>query len=388
MEKIKIAYDWGVRHFIICVLYLLVSCTSEVETNDERIKALHLEVLPEISFPANNSQSDAKVLLGKTLFWDPILSGQKDVACATCHLPEYGYADGLDLSIGVGGVGAGILRTQTNNAIAPTPRNASTIINTGYNGLINAGQNYEPLNAVMFWDGRKKSLESQCIGPLSSFNTMRGNAYSAAVANDSVIQRLRNIPAYVTMFNEVFGPGQSITLENLSHAIASFERSIVSNNSPYDQYVKGNSNALTVEQEEGLLLFFGKANCSACHSGPMFSDYNFYNLGIPYNARILPDSGKNKTFLFRTPTLRNATLTAPYMHSGVYATLEQVLDHYDKGVSQNNAIITVDRKMRQLRLSAKEKQAIISFLDALTDTQYDQTRPQAVPSGLNPGGNL
>lgn len=374
---------------IFLVLFCqIIGCTSEVPSTTERIQLLNLGSLPDVTFPVNDPRSDAKEMLGKVLFWDPILSGQKDVACASCHLPEYGYGDGLDLSIGVGGIGAGTARVQSDITIPPTRRNAPTIMNAAYNGLLNSTQIYDPLKAIMFWDGRGRSLESQCLGPLASFNTMRGRAYSAVAANDSILERLRNIPEYVQLFNTAFGENESITIENLSRAIASFERTIVSNNSPYDQYVNGNVGAFTSEQEEGLLLFFGKANCSSCHSGPMFSDYNYYNLGIPYNNKIPADSGKNSAFLFRTPTLRNISLTAPYMHNGMHATLEEVLNHYSDGISKNSAIAKVDKKMKPLNLSEKEKRAIISFIEALTDNQYDKSIPSTVPSGLNPGGNL
>ncbi|HEU5289024.1 MAG TPA: cytochrome c peroxidase [Cyclobacteriaceae bacterium] len=373
---------------LLSLLIEITSCTPEVQTTAERIKTLHLEVLPEVSYPSNNTSGDSKVMLGKLLFWDPVLSGQKDVACVTCHLPNYGYGDGLDLSIGVGGVGVGVSRQQSDQSIPPTGRNAPSIINTAYNGLLNSTQHYDPLNGIMFWDGRRRSLEAQALGPFTSFNTMRGRAYGADVTYDSIIKRLKNIPEYVQLFTQAFGQSESVTIENLTQAIATFERSIVSNNSPYDQYVKGNANALSVDQEEGLLLFFGKANCSSCHSGPMFSDYNYYNLGVPFNSKIPADSGRNKKFLFRTPTLRNVTLTAPFMHSGVYATLEEVLEHYDGGISKNPAIERVDKKMVPLHLTAREKQALLSFLESLTDNQFDQTRPLTVPSGLKPGGNL
>jgi cytochrome c peroxidase len=377
---------YSLTGFIIS--WQIAACTSHVETNAERINALNLAELPPVEFPINNPKSDAKEMLGKMLFWDPILSGQKDVACASCHLPQYGYADGLDLSIGVGGVGSGVLRTQSDLTIPPAGRNAPSILNTAYNGLLNSAQIFDPLNSIMFWDGRNRSLESQCLGPFASFNTMRGRAYAAEVTNDSILKRLNNIPEYVQLFGDAFGEGTVLTMTNVAMAIASFERTIISDNSPYDQYIKGNTTILTREQEEGLLLFFGRANCSSCHSGPMFSDYNYYNLGIPFNAKIPPDSGRNKTFLFRTPTLRNVSLTAPYMHNGMYNTLEEVMDHYVDGKSKNPAIARVDKKMRPLNLTAAEKQAIISFLKSLTDEQFDKTVPTSVPSGLNPGGNL
>jgi cytochrome c peroxidase len=393
MYKMEIVYDGLTRTYflagILCLASLiLISCTSEVVSVDEKINALKLQVLPEMTFPVDNPQSGIKISLGKKLFWDPILSGQRDVACASCHLPNYGYSDGLDLSIGVGGKGEGRFRTQTDPTMATSGRNSPTIINSGYNGLLNSSQNYEPLNGIMFWDGRKKSLEAQCIGPLALFNTMRGRTYSAEVANDSIIQRLKKIPEYVSLFRESFGEGESLTIQNLARAVASFERSVVSNNSPYDQYVRGNADALSEKQQKGLLLFFGKANCSACHSGPMFSDFNYYNLGIPFNNKIEKDLGRNKAFLFRTPSLRNASITPPYMHSGVFATLEQVLEHYINGVSQNTDIPNVDKKIKSLSLSEEEKQAIISFIEALTDDHFDKSKPQSVPSGLSPGGSI
>lgn len=366
----------------------LTACTSDVQSNAERIKALNLGSLPEVPYPLDDPKNADQELLGKLLFWDPILSGQRDVACASCHLPEYGYGDGLDLSIGVGGIGAGIERIQSDITIPLTRRNAPTIINAAFNGLLNEEQTYDTKNAIMFWDGRSQSLESQCLGPLASFNTMRGRAYSAEAANDSILKRLRNIPEYVQRFNNAFGGDQSITIENLSRAIASFERSINNNNTPYDQYVRGDLTALSTEQEEGLLLFFGKAYCSSCHSGPMFSDYNYYNLGIPFNSKIPADSGRQSAFLFRTPTLRNASITSPYMHNGVYATLEEVLDHYSDGISKNPAISRIDKKMKPLNLTQAEKKAIISFIESLTDNQFDKSRPADVPSGLTPGGNL
>jgi cytochrome c peroxidase len=378
------------RYFLIGIFCLLcngiISCTSEFISNDEKINALKLQTLPAMAYPTDNPQSAIKVSLGKKLFWDPILSGQRDVACASCHLPNYGYSDGLDLSIGVGGRGAGVDRIQSEAEMPPSGRNSPTIINSGYNGLLNSTQSYDPLNGIMFWDGRKRSLETQCIGPLSLFNAMRGNAYPAALANDSVIQRLKKIPEYVGLFRQSFGEGESLTIENLARAVASFERSIVSNNSAYDQYVRGNSDALTKEQQKGLLLFFGKANCSSCHSGPMFSDFNYYNLGVPFNVKIEKDLGKDKAFLFRTPSLRNASITQPYMHSGVYATLEEVLEHYNQGVSRNIDIPDVDKKIHPLFLSEGEKQSIISFIKGLTDDQFDRSKPLTVPSGLNPGG--
>jgi cytochrome c peroxidase len=368
---------------------VLASCRQHVGSVDDKIASLKIETLPGVVNPDNNSTSATKQLLGKILFYDPILSGEKDIACVTCHLPDSGYADGIDLSIGVGGRGQGPDRVDYSNGRVPLlGRNSQSIVNTAYNGLISSQQNYDPLLAAMFWDGRKKSLESQCVGPPATFNIMRGNRYSAAATYDSIIVRLKSIPEYQQLFDDAFGTPNSITTDNITKAIAAFERTIVSNDSPYDRYVKGEKAALSNTQKLGLQLFYGKANCATCHSGPMFSDYNYYNLGIAYNPkRIDPDKGFDNKFLFRTPSLRNVALTSPYMHNGILPTLESVVAHYVRGKSDNPDIASVDAKIQSLDLNSEEINAIVEFMGALTDESYDKLAPVRVPSGLKPGGN-
>jgi cytochrome c peroxidase len=372
----------------IFIIMVFTSCREQVVSIDEKIASLQLETLPEIVHPSNNPPSNEKRQLGKMLFYDPILSGEKDIACATCHLPGHGYADGIDLSIGVGGIGQGTSRVDNSNGRVPIlSRNSPTIVNTAFNGIISSRQNYDPLLAPMFWDGRKKSLESQCSGPPTTFNIMRGDKYSAALTYDSILARLHHIPEYELMFTNAFG-ANGITKENITKAIASFERTIVSTNSAYDRYVKGDKGALTDNQKIGLQLFYTKANCAACHSGPMFSDFNYYNLGIAYNPRSPTiDKGVGNQFLFRTPSLRNIALTAPYMHNGIFQTLQEVMNHYINADSSNPAINSIDSKIQKLNLSSAEISAITEFLNALTDDSYDQEIPERIPSGLKPGGN-
>ena len=375
-----------------CFVFILVvftTCDVHVGSIDEQIASLQLETLPETKHPFSNPLSPAKQELGKMLFYDPILSGEHDIACATCHLPDHGYADGLDLSIGVGGVGKSTNRVDNSNGRIPVlSRNSPTIVNTAFNGIISGNQNYDPLLAPMFWDGRKKSLENQCAGPPTSFNIMRGNGYAAAVTYDSILARLQSIPEYDLMFTNAFNMPNSITKENIANAIACFERTIISINSPYDRYVRGDRSALTPDQKLGLQLFYTKANCVNCHSGPMFSDYNYYNLGIAYNPKSPTiDKGFNNQFLFRTPTLRNVAITAPYMHNGMLRTLEDVMDHYIRANSSNADINFIDPKIQKLNLNSTEISAILAFLNALTDDGYDKEMPDHVPSGLKPGGN-
>lgn len=378
--------------FIITLMLSLglASCFEQEQTQDDRLRLLKLETLPEVAHPNDNPSSPEKVVLGKLLFFDPILSGEKDVACATCHHPNYGYTDGLDLSIGVGGKGLSTNRIEGAAGRIPiVGRNAPTVINAAYNGLLNLGQHYNPLLAPMFWDGRAKSLESQSLGPPTSYNEMRGSGYSQSLTYDSIVARLKNIPGYVSLFNNAFpGEPNSISKENLGKAIAAFERTIVSKNSPYDRYVKGDLSALTENQKIGLMLFYGKANCATCHSGPAFSDYNYYNLGIENNGKLTsPDNGLDEKHLFRTPTLRNVTLTSPFMHNGVHATLEEVMDYYNHGIAKNTDISSIDPKIKPLHLSSEEMNSIIAFMGSLTDDGYDKTIPDSVPSGLKPGGN-
>lgn len=374
--------------FIVCSV-VLTTCSEQIVSIDNEIALLQLETLPEVVHPFNNPVSPAKLALGKFLFYDPILSGEKDIACVTCHLPNRGYADGIDLSIGVGGIGQAEDRIDSSDGqIPPLGRNSPTIVNVGYNGMISGSQHYDPLLAPMFWDGRRKSLESQSIGPPSVFNIMRGNGYPAELTYDSIIARLQNIPEYNALFMEAFGSPNSITKENIVMAIAAFERTITSRNSPYDLYVRGDKNALSQTQKWGLQLFYNKANCATCHSGPMFSDYGYYNLGIPYNEKRLDaDKGVNNKFLFRTPSLRNIALTAPYMHNGVFQTLEEVVDHYIRASSINPEIEQIDSKVQALHLKEEEVTAIIEFLNALTDDTYDKEMLTRVPSGLKPAGN-
>jgi cytochrome c peroxidase len=378
--------------FINCLFF---SCADQEQSLDDRIKLLKLETLPEVTHPANNPTSPDKVKLGKLLFFDPILSGEKDITCYTCHDPNRGYSEPLDLSIGPGGRGFGVNRipgTGRPRAI----RNSTTIINSAFTGLTNGSHHLDVSDAPQTWAIIRRSLEAQTFGALGNNTHMRGvptPMYEAAAAPDSLAKRLKSIAEYVTLFNRAFPPtgnASSVTRENLGKAVAAFERSVISNNSPYDQYVKGNLNALTEQQKRGLLLYYGKANCSNCHSGPMFSDYNLYNLGIKDHSLLsTPDLGSNSQRLFRTPSLRNVALTSPYMHNGTIPTLRKVIEFYNQGLPENPNVSPSDLsiKIKPLKLSSDEIDDILSFLNALTDDDsYDKEIPLSVPSGLKVGG--
>ena len=206
-----------------------------------------LAALPDVPpFINNNIFTEEKVELGRLLFWDPILSGAKDVACASCHHPQFAYADGRALSLGVGATGLGPARRDASGGAIPVVRrNAPTVLNTGFNGLMARLMNLDPMRAPMFWDARTRGLESQSLEPLQSFNEMRGNAYPEEVALDSVVARLNNIPDYVTLFREAFFGNGPITAQQVSFAISTFERSLSFSNTPFDRYARGDEGALS-----------------------------------------------------------------------------------------------------------------------------------------------
>ena len=373
----------------ICLLSLcigLANCSKKAASLDNAaFKALPTAAIA----PTDNPQSPQKIGLGKLLFWDPILSGGKDVACATCHHASYGYTDNLDLPVGPNGIGlANFRRFILPNDIPFAKRNTPTIVNTAFNGL-DVNNNYDPSIAPMFFDMRAKSLEIQCLGPMTTLEEMAGHQYNSALAIDSVIVRLNAIPEYIQLFKDAFG-NDSITIVNIEKAIASFERSIISNNASFDKYVRGDASALTSAQIQGMTAF-QNSGCINCHSGAMFSDYQTHILSVPDNSKLPTDAGTNATYAFRTPSLRNLKLTAPYMHSGVFKTLDEVLDFYDQvssGHSQNShvSLNQLDNKLQ--RLNKNDKANIIEFLNSLNDDSFDKSIPARVPSNLQVGGNI
>ena len=370
---------------------------------------------PTRPFPDDEgTPKTAVVELGRLLFWDPILSGEKDIACATCHHPDWAYADGRDLARGTGAVGLGPARADVSKGRIPiVKRNAPTVLNVAFNGLDeNRGRRrngavapLEPVNqarAPMLWDSRIRSLELQAVEPLKAREEMRGDAYPETDAVDNVMARLRAIPEYVALFENAFGAGTTIDAQNFGAAIAAFERTLVATNSPFDRFRAGDFDALTDQQRRGMETF-DDVGCDRCHEGPMFSDFDLHAEGVRENPKLAePDAGTRR-FRFRTPSLRNVALTAPYFHNGMLKTLEDVLRHYDNGRSENPNVVRRDdddddddsglaqlsgRFRRVDDMSDREQRDIIAFLQALTDTSFDRTIPARVPSGLPPGGRL
>lgn len=364
------------------------SCRStELAVNpDETFSALPQTALD----PADNSRTPDKVALGKQLFYDPVLSGNKDVACATCHHPKFGYTDGLELPIGVGGTGQGTTRrfgTEGKNLL--TKRNAPTLLNVAFNGIDVRGH-YDPATAPMFYDLRAKSLEAQSLMPIATFEEMRGTMFTEDSAIDSVLARLRAIPVYQTVFTRIFGGNSPVTAQNLGKAIAAYERTLLANNAPYDRYQRGDKLAMTDAQKRGMVLFI-QNGCNTCHNGPMFSDYKTHVLGVVDNEKLgFSDKGLRDQYAFRTPTLRNVALTAPYMHSGKQASLTSILVFYDgvKTGTQLNPNVATSQLDSLLRTRVTRSKDLVEFLHALTDDSFDKTVPTSVPSGLPVGGKI
>jgi len=267
--------------------------------------------------PEDNPLTTERVERGRELFFDTRLSRDRTIACASCHDPERAFSDGRPVAIGV------------FNRVGR--RSAPALVNRGY------GRSF-------FWDGRAATLEDQVLQPIQDPNEMD--------------MTLPEVSARV-----------GIPIEEVSRSLASFVRSLLSGDSPFDRFINGDRSALTTEQQSGLQLFRGKANCTACHVGPTFSDERFHNTGVAWRSGRLLDEGRSAVTgrvddrgAFKTPTLREVARTAPYMHDGSVLTLSDVVEFYDKGGSTNAGL---DPELRPLHLTAVEKDAIVSFLHAL-----------------------
>lgn len=330
-------------------------------TIDPGLEAGYKEIgkLPDVTFPADNPFSAEKAELGKMLFFDPRLSGSGQVACASCHDPDLGWADGRTVAFG--------------HARQTTQRNAPSIMNSAY-------------HTSFFWDGRAKSLEEQAVAPILNEGEMRGNP-------EEVTATIGSIKEYRKRFKEVFGT-EEVSMELIGKAIATFERTINGGRSKFDQFVGGkNREAMTDEAIRGLHLFRTDARCANCHMGPNFSDDKFHNVGLSYYGRPFEDLGqynitKNPEDVgkFRTPSLRNITRTGPYMHNGLFE-LEGVLNLYNAGMptlkrkagqEDDPLFPTKSPHLRVLNLNDRDKADLIAFLTALEEPRL-RVRAPALP---------
>ncbi len=369
----------------LAALLLLFCPVAQGQTEDV------ISALPQdVKAPPDNPPGTDKAALGRLLFWDPVLSGNRDVACASCHHPQFAYTDNRDLSIGVNGAGLGEERRfKSPNAIPFVKRNSQTLLNVAFNGIDEEGR-YDPSAAPMFWDMRVASLEAQALEPIKTFEEMAGDAYPAGKAVDTVVGRLKAIPEYRALFAKAFGGADPVTAGNLAKALATFERTLLANNAPFDRYMRGDRTAMTDAQIAGMQRF-ESTGCTNCHNGPMFSDYKPHVLGVPDNEKLAEsDTGvKDNPYAFRTASLRNLQYTAPYMHNGAFQTLQEVVRFYRRGPRNPNVgRRQIDPLVRQLRRPGRAVDEIVDFLGALNDDSFDRSVPSRVPSGLAPGGHI
>ena len=337
--------------FLIPIPFLLHSAPDtpvEADVSPESIEGMASWAMTSVQWadipqPADNLITEAKVDLGAMLFFDPRLSGSNMMSCATCHHPKMGFSDGVPLFIGDhGNIG---------------PRATPTAQNLAW-------------NSSFFWDGRAGSLEEQAIMPIGSPEEMNQEMRQLI---DELFQA-----GYYPYFKKAFGQGAVMTPANIGKAIATYERTLVSVNSPFDRYMKGDKTALNSSQLRGKEVFETKGQCTTCHFGPNFTDDGFHNIGIDTT-----DAGRYKLvpvermkYAFKTPGLRDVAFRAPYFHDGSAATLEEVLELYDLGgVDYMRHLPNI--AIQPLGLTELEKRDLVAFLEALTgEGVYDYPVPR------------
>ncbi len=392
----------GRGFFILMALLFLAVAALEnpgQEIQAKQLGALRTRIrgefgaeLPPLPVPENNPQSVEKTMLGEALFFDPNLSRCGTIACASCHIPEKGFSDEQQISDGCGG--------------ATGRRNSNSVYNTAY-------------LSHFFWDGRVQTLEQQALGPVVD-NAEMANTWDNVISYlESGIHPLtkKHFPEAGKFYKKYFATvfGGEISSTTITKAIASYERTAVSTDSAYDRWLKGNDSALTPAQKKGLLVFFGRGKCSTCHRPPNFTDSDFHNLGVPnagfeihekfpYNSEIcggIPkdvDPGRGEVqFLrsscsdlgkFKTPTLRNIELSAPYMHNGKFATLGKAIAHFESIARKTVKPPVGELDQQFLKGSflfgggggeAQDIENMVEFLKALTGTQLSSPAQGVAP---------
>lgn len=366
----------------------------------ELVARYGLEPLPEMVHPEWNPADERKAALGRLLFFDPIQSGGRDVACSTCHLPRFGFGDGRDLPLGPSGEGLGPDRVLTDPDMLPEGRNSPTLINAGFNRF----HRQWTADGFLFWDGRKRRLENLVTLPQREFSEMRGTAYPVEDALDTVLHRLRSLGEYELLFREAF-PARAAAVDrgerssaidsiSLAMALAQFVRSLSGSDSRYDRFIAGDADALTQAERRGLVVFHERGRCAECHSGPMFSDFDFHAVGArqqgpgfqstPHDdlGRWIATREDRDRYRFRTPSLRNVAVTGPYMHAGGYATLREVVEFFNRGGGDHPYVHRDRIELEPLQLSRREIDDLVAFLHTLTDVPELEI-PERVPSGLD-----
>lgn len=316
--------------------------------------SLKVWLLPDVApAPKDNPTTPEKVALGKMLFFDTRFSRTGMMSCASCHHPMYGWSDGTTHGVGIYG--------------QPTPRASLTVMNAGF------------IKSIM-WDGRMPSLEEQVK---AGFLNPDQNAVNYA----DMILFLKTTPGYPEAFKKAFPEdADPVSQESIMKSVAAFERTLISNNSPFDRWVKGDPQAMTPQQVKGFKWYVdeNKGNCAACHAPPNFTDHGFHNIGVSTPKNRAKDPGRFKIVklpaakgAFKTPTLRDIDLTAPYMHDGSEETLDEVMAFYARhGDDKSN----LDQEMKTIHLTLQEQKDIVAFMRALTTPQKPYENPILPPT--------
>ncbi|MEO7653906.1 MAG: cytochrome c peroxidase [Bryobacteraceae bacterium] len=320
---------------------------SALSADRPKPKKEPLGLMP-IVWPVDNPYSPEKAELGRLLYFDPRLSADGSVSCASCHSPQFAFADGAAVSTGIRGQKGG--------------RSAPTVINRAY-------------SLAQFWDGRAATLEAQAVGPMANPLEM-GNSH------DAVLKTVKSIRGYRALFQRAFGT-DDFTLDHVAKAITTFERTILSGNAPYDRYKAGNKSGMTPQQIHGMSIYLDKAKCDQCHEGINFTSNMYANLGVgtdkpkPDEGRFVVTRNPKDWGSFKTPTLREIEHTGPYMHDGSLKTLDDVVEFYNKGGIPNK---NLDDRMKKLNLTDTEKRDLVAFLKALSGEGWQTIKaPQIFP---------
>ena len=304
-------------------------------------------IIPAVPNPPDNLPNADRINLGKHLFFDPRLSGDGNMSCATCHNPSLGWSDGLATGKGV--------KSMVLDRASPT------IINSAF-------------VKIFMWDGRKKSLEDQAMGPMEANVEMNMDTVK-------LFKWLNDNEGYRQLFAKAY-PNEEINATTLAKGMAAYERTIIMKNSPFDRWVAGDAKAMNAQQVRGFGVFVNpeKGNCSACHSAPAFTDSGFHNIGLAAWGKTNPDMGRyahkpveKLKGAFKTPQLHGIALTAPYFHDGSAKTLMDVVNHYEKGGEVKTNLAA---NMKQLTLTQQDKEDLVAFMQALTG----KTRPVVLPN--------
>ncbi|GIW79946.1 MAG: cytochrome-c peroxidase [Gemmatales bacterium] len=304
--------------------------------------------LPEVRSPRDNPLTSAKVALGRQLFFDKRLSRDHSLSCASCHDPAKGWSNAAPLATGIDQ--------------QPSRRHVPTLVNVAF-------------QSSFFWDGRAGSLEEQALKPIE-------NPAEMGMPVGDLVKKLNAITGYRTQFEKVFGT--PATPKTIAKALAAYQRTIISRNAPVDRYFRGDKKALSPPAERGLKLFFGQARCHLCHAGPNFTDGSFHNIGIGLKSadggREQITGKKSDHKAFKTPTLREIARTAPYMHDGSFATLKQVVQHYNFGGVSDQPNPHRDERLEVLYLGEDQVADLVTFLkEGLSSPDYPLHKAPTLP---------